>query len=207
MPTRAAELPLADALGRTGPRADISFAGKRFRDVPVVWQDWTLWQHAAIEQRYGSVARFQRLWLGLPDDAEDDPLQQAQQLAERARRINEGREDEDPVRSKPAQTPLMALGCADGLQMTDQAFYAYVLLGPWEAIEADDGSLSYVLSEEDRLRGPDAWSITQDWVMAHATPGELQSLLVQIIRVQIEATAAELQQEAGDGDHPLADEG
>lgn len=204
-PTRRMELPLADALGRVGPTMSINLGDRRFAGAPICWQDWTLWQHVAIEEHYGSVSQFQRMWLGLGDDPseDDDPHEQAQSLMEKARAINEG----EPAKQKSGReatqaSPLNALGMPDcPVGIEDQAFYAWVLLGAYEVDEHGN----HVLSEEARLRGPDAWTISLEWVMAHATPVTLKLILARVLLAQWEASAGELEGEAEEGEHPKED--
>jgi len=202
---RRVELAIADALGRVGPTLTITLAGRTFANAPILWQDWTLWQHCVVEERYGSVRRFQRMWLGLDGEAdeESDPLEQAAALAEKARRINEGKAAHDKGGEEAALwSPLAALGTVESLRAEDQAFYVYALLGPWEAVRNDDGEYERLLSDADIERGPDTWTITPGWVLANVTPAMLQGLITQIIVAQLEASAGELEGEAEAGDHP-----
>jgi len=203
--TRRAELAIADALGRVGPTLTVTVGGRTFADAPILWQDWTLWQHCVVEERYGSVRRFQRMWLGLDEEAdeESDPRQQAAALAEKARRINEGKAARDKGGEEAAVwSPLAALGTAQSLSAEDQAFYVYVLLGPWEAREGEGGELERVLTDAEVEAGPEAWTITPGWVLGNMTPLMLQGLMAQIIVAQLEASAGELEGEAEAGDHP-----
>ena len=203
---RRVELPIADTLGRIGPTLNVTLGGKTFTDVPLLWQDWTLWQHCVVEEEYGSTSKFQRMWLGLDDtDPEGDPREQAQSLMERAQRINEAGTAKEERKTERRTSPLMALGTAEGLSMRDQAFYAYVLLGPWEAIEREEGELTHALSLSERMAGPSSWTVSLEWFLANATPTDLQMLLAQILVVQLQANAAELEGEAETGDHPKED--
>jgi len=203
---RRLELPIADALGRVGPTMNVDLGERHFRDVPMCWQDWTLWQHVAIEERYGSVAAFQRMWLGLGGEVseDDDPLDQAASLVEKAAAINAGESAKPKSGDAAVRTsPLMLLGmpeCPIGWE--DQAFYIWVLLAPHEHRETEDGDFEPLLTEEDLGRGPDAWTITLDWLMSVATPVTLKQVLATILFTQWNATAGELEGEAQEGEHP-----
>jgi len=187
--------PLSDAFGRIGPTVTLEIANKTF-EAPLLWQDWSLWQQLECEQRYGTTAAFQRYWLGLePEvDEDEDPLAMAQSLADKAREMStkaaavEAGEvaPEAPGQGKPPEALLMQLGTVN-VPIKDQAFYAYVLLAPWDS----------ELTNEDRRRGPEAWLVDEAWVMSYLTMYDLTLLLMQIMVQQYVATGGELADEEG----------
>ena len=194
--------PLASSLGRVGAAIRAyEVGGRRFEDIPVVWQDWSLWQLSEAEREYGSVFAWQALWLGIDGEVDpetQDPREQAAQLAEKARRLQEQVDgalsgsdppkSENPGYQQTTRSPLMLLGTygEGAASVQDQAFYAYVLLAPYDS----------ELDEAARMAGPSRWRISPEWIKAHLTPFMLQMLLAQVLIVQYEAAAGELEGEA-----------
>jgi hypothetical protein len=199
-PKRSREHPLGDALGSsTGPIIEeLKIKDRVFKEIPVVWQDWTFHQIAATERKFGSANKFKSYWFSLDNevDPESSPQEQAKSLSEKARELNQGL---DRIQKKGASASstdtvrLLRLGDAD-IPAEEQAFYLYVLLGPHE-----EG-----LSEEQILKGERGWELSVDWVMANLSPVDAQIILIQCLAVQYEALAGILEA-AEEGEHPGKD--